>query len=82
MWPPFFALDHAAQKGLHAADHAVEVDAEAPIPQFVGQLVDRGASRDARIVDQQRDRPRDWSSILLRRPGLKPFPVAHVEDLG
>ncbi len=75
--PAAAALGHARQEGLHAVDHAAEVDPHAPVPQLVGQLRRRRGPGDAGIVDQQRD----WPELGFGRVGdaRVGFAVAHVE---
>ena len=43
----------AADEGLHAVDHALQVDAEHPVPVVEGALVERAAGADAGVVAHQ-----------------------------
>src|SRR5690606_33970683 len=50
---PFVLLDEHRSKGLDAPDHAIQVDAQHPLPVVHGVLPDRPVDADAGVVEHQ-----------------------------
>ena len=82
------ALLHPRHEGLDAVDHALEVDAEHPVPILVGGIVDRPEQVHAGIIEEKRDRAHPRLGLVggrgeaFARGDVEPDPghLAIVED--